>query len=47
MKGVSKRGEAPLQKQFPLSFKGEGDTGGEVVREQILKTGMNEICGLR
>jgi len=27
---VLERGEAPLQKIFPLSFKGEGDKGGEV-----------------
>jgi len=27
---VSKRGEAPLPKLFPLSFEGEGDTGGKV-----------------
>ena len=26
----SKRGEAPLTKNFPLSFEGEGDKGGEV-----------------
>jgi hypothetical protein len=28
--GVSKRGFAPLFNTFPLSFKGEGDKGGEV-----------------
>ncbi len=28
--GAFKRGEAPLLKPFPLSFEGEGDTGGEV-----------------
>jgi hypothetical protein len=26
------RGETPLPKTLPLSFKGEGDTEGEVVR---------------
>jgi hypothetical protein len=28
--GESDRGEASLKNQFPLSFEGEGDTGGEV-----------------
>jgi len=27
------RGEASLKNQFPLSFEGEGDTGGEVDKE--------------
>ncbi len=30
LKGVPKRGYAPLIFFFPLSFKGEGDKGGEV-----------------
>jgi len=29
-----KRGEAPLKKFLPLSFEGEGDTEGEVDRNQ-------------
>jgi len=34
-KGKLKRGEASLTQLFPLSFKGEGDKGGEVVRIQV------------
>jgi len=30
MNKVFKRGEAPLSDIFPLSYQGEGDTGGEV-----------------
>jgi len=30
---VFKRGEAPLFNILPLSFKGEGDKGGEVDKE--------------
>ncbi len=30
---VSKRGEAPLLKTSPLSFKGERDKGGEVDKQ--------------
>jgi len=29
-KGASKRGGSPSFSFFPLSFEGEGDTGGEV-----------------
>jgi len=29
---MSKRGEAPLFNILPLSFEGEGDTGGEVAK---------------
>jgi len=32
---VSKRGEASLTNSFPLSFQGEGDTGGEVDKNII------------
>jgi len=34
-KGKLKRGEASLTQLFPLSFEGEGDKGGEVVRIQV------------
>ena len=40
--GVFKRGEAPIQILFPLSFKGEGDTGGEVDKRR----GMGEMKDL-
>jgi len=32
--GEFKRGSAPLRNSFPLSFEGEGDTGGEVDKKQ-------------
>jgi len=32
---ASKRGEAPLSKNHPLSFEGEGDKGGEVERKGV------------
>ena len=31
----SKRGEASLKSRFPLSFEGEGDTGGEVDKQTV------------
>ncbi len=35
MSGVSKRGASPSHSIFPLSFKGEGDQGGEVDQNRL------------
>jgi len=34
--GESKRGFASLINQLPLSFEGEGDTGGEVDKQSLI-----------
>ena len=42
-----RRGEAPLAKPLPLSFKGEGDIGGEVDTKYTLidlRKGRDYIC---
>jgi len=43
--GASKRGFRPSFFFFPLSFDGEGDTGGEVEKKEILRFAHNDTVG--